>query len=52
MTDTERVNQLKVKVLALCEEIASLLSDGIRIEWNIQDGKLIVFRAWKEMKDQ
>lgn len=46
----ERINELKCELLSVCDNIVALAKDGIRIEFQIVDGKLMSFRALQEIK--
>ena len=50
MSDVESVNKIKEQLLKLCDGIEGLGKYGIRIEFKIENGRLVEFRALKEMK--
>jgi hypothetical protein len=45
-----KVNEIKQTMLKVCEQISELNKVGIRVEFNMVDGKLVSFRAFQEMK--
>jgi len=45
-----RVNNLRAELQNICEELASLTKDGIKVDFQIVDNKLVMFRAFSEMK--
>ena len=50
MSITEEVNSLKNDLLQVCEKIAQLQKQGIRIEFQIHNTELVKFTALQEMK--
>ena len=49
MSDVENVNRVKEIALKMCEGMQDLAKDGIRVEFKIENGHLVEFRALKEM---
>lgn len=47
---TVRVNNLRAELLHICEELANLTKDGVKVDFQIVDNRLTMFRAFSEMK--
>jgi hypothetical protein len=50
MSIIEDVNNVKSSMLKICEKLADLQKQGIRVEFQIVDGQLVKFVALQEMK--